>query len=184
MKKRPGRPSALSKVRAATGLTQRDFAARLGCSASAVEMAELGERAVSQSLAVKVMGLTGCDPDSLMLGKARDLRGREFTEQSFRSWTAKMRDPDLMEAAVGKTANLVYALLEDARTGGKDCLLPVLIGLTEAIDVAVRRFGLSESLRKRLRGEGQYHEWNARLLWEGKTGLHSNVGPALAALLK
>jgi transcriptional regulator with XRE-family HTH domain len=184
MKKHPRRQSALSKIRAATGLTQRDFAARLGCSAAAVEMAELGERAVSESMAVKVMGLTGCDPDALLLGKAKDQRGKDFTEQSFHSWTAKVQTPELIQAAAGKTAQLVCDLVEDARINGKGCSLPVLIGIIETIDAAVKRFGLRDSLRQRLRDKGQYQRWQAVLLGEEKGEQPLTLGPVVSALLK
>jgi len=184
MKKLSRRPSALAKIRNTTGLTQRDFAAKLGVSAAAVEMAELGERAVSESFAVKVMGLCGCDPEALLEGKAKDVWGKAFTEHSFQTWTLRMRSPGLVQSAAGKTAELVHELVQDAAAGGNDCAMPVLIAIIEAADVAIKRFGLRDSLRQRLRDKGQYKQWQALLLKENTSDNSQTLGPVLSALLK
>jgi DNA-binding transcriptional regulator YiaG len=184
MKKVSRRPSALAKIRTTTGLTQRDFAAKLGVSAAAVEMAELGERAVSESFAVKVMGLCGCDPGALLNGKAKDLQGKDFTERSFQTWTSRVCSPALIQSAAGKTAGFVYELVEDAAVGGKDCAMPVLIAIIEAADAVIKRFGLRDSLRQRLRDKGRYQQWQALLLKENKSENSQTLGPVLSALIK
>lgn len=184
MKKVSRRPTALAKIRTATGLTQRDFAAKLGVSAAAVEMAELGERAVSESFAVKVMGLTGCDPEALLQGNAKDLQGKNFTEQSFHDWTSKVTSPALIRSAAGKAAELVHELVEDAAAGGNDCAMPVLIAVLETADMAIKRFGLRDSLRQRLRDKGRYGQWQAILLKENKSENSRTLGPVVSALLK
>lgn len=184
MKKLSRRPSALAKIRTATGLTQRHFAAKLGVSAAAVEMVELGERVVSESFAVKVMGLTGCDPEALLEGNAKDLQGKEFTEESLHTWTSEEASPALIRSAAGKAAELVHDLVEVASVGGKDCAMPVLIAVIEAADVAIKRFGLRDSLHQRLLKKGRYGPWQALLLKENKTENAQTLGPVLSALLK
>jgi DNA-binding XRE family transcriptional regulator len=149
--------TALKKIREATELNQTDFAKAVGTT-SLIAAIESGSRSLKgeekdqksgelkggqSDLVTSIMAFTGCDPVALMEGRAVDIAGRPYTSDIFNEWRTTGGNPEVVEAAADRAADLVRALIVASSSDAEGERTPQKFRRT--------LFSLSESLGKLIR---------------------------------
>ena len=93
----PAKIHPLHNVRQITGLTQEQFARRIGISAPLLRNIELGQRPITSRAARAIYLLTGIDPASWTKKTPFSTLGRKFDSETYDLW--KMVSQDENEAA-------------------------------------------------------------------------------------
>lgn len=105
----PAEIHPLHKVRQITGLTQEQFAQRIGISTPLLRNIELGQRPITSRAARAIYLLTGIDPASWTKKTPLSTLGRKFDSETYKYWQMVCQDEN-QEAPKRVTGRRVKAL--------------------------------------------------------------------------
>jgi transcriptional regulator with XRE-family HTH domain len=114
--------TGMRAVRAATQMSQQQFAHLIGASISSVQKVELGVLGISHAMANRIASKTGVDPECLLFNSAPvGLDGKPYTRKTFADWGRggrKVYALDLLQRiykSKGKVDNILHAALEQGK---------------------------------------------------------------------
>lgn len=150
-------PHALSRVRKALGLTQRELAGLLGCSVIYIKKIEAHAVPMTASFASAVMRVTGADFFQLIEdseGKPLDMQGGPLTPASLNASAAQPQPPTRQEvdAYVESLSLKLQVMLDAAALAADDRYQNVVPALYASLQKLAGDFQLSDICRQILAG--------------------------------
>jgi transcriptional regulator with XRE-family HTH domain len=165
---------ALKAVREITGLSLRDFAAKVGSSFGSLQMAETDNRKLTIKLAKKISAFAGCDPESLLRGEILNRAGALFTAQSFEGWSSACLKPGEIDKAVSLMKRSIetfigVAAIDSASEAHPHRFRQITAKISMAMDDLLKEYSLVDSFNARLAEAVIPGEWHRQTLGQCRT---------------
>jgi transcriptional regulator with XRE-family HTH domain len=177
MPKKPKRIHPLRSLRETLGKTQGRFAKMVGVSESYIQAIELGQRQISDDLALDIAANYGLNPEWLK-GKAKVFNNgcatlRESCQTIGDTLSRSFRDD--VEFFVDSIEAKVEILLAAAQRERKE--IAVLLSLQKWIDDATKRYGLGTTIKAVLNSQSAEKNRKSRASWETRMITWSKSNP-------
>jgi transcriptional regulator with XRE-family HTH domain len=137
----------LTRIREGLGLSQPDFARRLGVSASIIKKLEMGKRAISHDLTARIFSETG-----VMLITSSEEIPIEYTKEDHSAWKKEILfDQKSIVGAERIIMKLVKLMLAASARPGVEKSFVVFQGLIQAIERIKNEFQMEKHIDAELR---------------------------------
>lgn len=137
----------LTRVREGIGLSQLEFARRLGVLVSIIKKVEAGERPASSDLAARVFAETG-----VLLTSRSEEAPIEYTKAKYAAWKRQVRlDQQSVREAGRVIMRHVELVMAASARPGVEKFSAVFHGLVQAVERVKKEFKLEEPIEAELR---------------------------------
>ena len=137
----------LTRVREGIGLSQLEFARRLGVSVSIIKKVEAGERPTNSDLVTRVFAETG-----VLLASSSEEAPIEYTKAKHAAWKRQVRlDQQSVREAGRVIMRHVKLVMAASARPGVEKFSAVFHGLVQAVERVKREFKLEEPIEAELR---------------------------------